>query len=261
MIRFTVLGSSSSGNASLLECGQTRILIDAGFSAKRLREKLALLGLDAEDLNAILVTHEHIDHVRGIRVLTKNLSIPVYATLGTADGADPSRECPRWNIFEPNQSFMIQDVRITPFPIPHDACEPVGFRIEYAGIGYGHLSDAGHVTDTIRKALAGVNLLFLEANYDPDLLADDLKRSYSTKQRIASHHGHLSNEQASSFLEDIGHEDLHHIVLAHLSKDCNRPHIAAGTARERLHHLPESVCLHCAHPDELLETIILSLHE
>lgn len=258
MLRVTVLGSGSSGNATVVECGSTRLLVDAGFSAKKLSEKLEAAGISPDSLSGILVTHEHTDHVQALPVFTRKWGVPVYITRHTHAALSTHADSTRWIFFESGHSFSIGEVIITSFPIPHDAADPVGFRLDYHGVCYGHLSDAGNITQEIRSHLQGVHALFLESNYDPDLLQSDPKRPWPVKQRICSHHGHLSNEQAGEFACELLHDKLKHIILGHLSKDCNTPGLALQSMRTILSRTASSVpSIYCSVADEACPWIIL----
>ena len=247
MIRLTVLGSGSSGNATFLECGDTRLLIDAGFSAKRLTEKLEAMGVSPDSLSGILVTHEHTDHVQGIPVFVKKWGTPVYATRRTREEMRKCTDAIPWRFFESGDIFQIGGVRVTSFPISHDAADPVGFRLDYRHFRYGHLSDVGHISPIIRSCLTDLQVLFVESNYDPHLLETNPNRPWQTKQRIASAHGHLSNEQAGEFVTSILNEKLSDIILGHLSRECNTPELALENMRNILEIKKEhSPYLHCA---------------
>lgn len=259
MIRVTVLGSGSSGNATVLECGSTRLLIDAGFSAKKLTERLEAVNIPPDTLSGILITHEHTDHIQAIPVFTKKWDIPVYVTRLTMESMPKKPDHIRWQFFESGHSFPIGNVIVTSFPIPHDAADPVGFRFDYQGACYGHLSDSGNITEAIRSTLERVHILFIESNYDPELLENDTKRPWATKQRIASRHGHLSNKQAGEFVCSCGHPDLRHVILGHLSKDCNTPEIARSSMLRTLSdHFSEPPEVHHAPADGILGWIYLS---
>jgi phosphoribosyl 1,2-cyclic phosphodiesterase len=248
VMRFAVLGSGSSGNSALVECGGVRLMIDAGLSAKQLNLRLERLGIDPSSLDGILLTHEHGDHVRGLRIFLKQHTVPVFATGQTAKvvrqtGLDGGT----WKTFETSQMFTIGDAEIRSFPIQHDAVDPVGFVITHASRRFGFVSDAGHVTRSMTDCLRNLNGLFVEANYDDDLLEADTKRPWSTKQRISSRHGHLSNEQVTGLIHDIAHAQLGRVVLGHLSADCNTPDLILGRLRECLAKLGHRhVGLHCA---------------
>jgi phosphoribosyl 1,2-cyclic phosphodiesterase len=238
MLHLAVLGSGSSGNSALVCHDDTRILVDAGLSARQLCERLNALGVEPDSLSAILLTHEHGDHTRGLGVFCRKRQIPVYATLHTAVAVRESVETPiAWMKFEAGNSFRVGGVEIHSFSVPHDAIDPVGFRIECGNASLGLLSDVGHVTRLILDRLQGVDTLFAEANYDEALLMNDTKRPWSTKQRISNRHGHLSNDQAAELVATIAGPNLHRVVLGHLSSDCNQPELAAAVIHRRLQSL------------------------
>lgn len=248
MIRFAILGSGSGGNAAVVECGDLRFLIDAGLSAKQLVNRLRQVGVDPALLNGVLLTHEHGDHVRGLRVFLKQFPLPVFATAATArvvreTGIDGGT----WKLFEAGQPFAVGPVVIDSFAIQHDAVDPVGFVIGHETRRLGLLSDAGFVTRSVTDRLRGLDGLFVEANYDERLLEADLKRPWAIKQRISSRHGHLSNAQVAELIREIAHPLLSRVVLGHLSSDCNTPDIALAHLRTCLDGLGHNrVEIHCA---------------
>lgn len=248
MIRMAVLGSGSGGNATLLSCGDTHILVDAGLSAKQLVLRMQQLGLEPEDLDAILLTHEHSDHARGVDVLLRNRDIPVYANAMTREAISYKMTSNiSWKIFRSEQEFTHGDLRIHSFKIPHDAAEPVGFIIKGHDTQVAMLSDIGHVTPAICDALRGCDGIYVEANYDEALLESDTKRPWSIKQRIQSHHGHLSNLQTAELLSEVACEKLKLVMLSHLSSDCNCPVIAKDTIQRALSKCGyPDVSIHCA---------------
>ena len=251
MIRFAVLGSGSSGNSAVVECGSLRFMIDAGLSAKQLTLRLEQLGIAPESLDGILLTHEHGDHVRGLKVLLKKHPVPVLTTSQTAHVVrELGIEAATWKTFESGQSFAIGETTISSFSIQHDAVDPVGFVISHQSRRFGFVSDAGYVTKSMTKNMRGLHGLFIEANYDDDLLESDTKRPWSIKQRISSKHGHLSNHQVGELLSEIAHAELQQVVLGHLSSDCNQPDVATKHLRSRLDEAGHPhVQLTCAHPD------------
>ncbi len=235
MLHLAVLGSGSSGNSALVCHESTRILVDAGLSARQLCGRLESLGVDPDTLSAILLTHEHGDHTRGLEVFCRKRSIPVYATTHTCAVVREGIAAPvTWRQFEAGASFRIEGVSIETFSVPHDAIDPVGFLFDCGRSRLGVLSDVGHVTHVILDRLQGVDTLFAEANYDDLMLQNDTKRPWSTKQRISNRHGHLSNEQTAELACRIAGPKLARIVLGHLSSDCNTPALAIETIRKRL---------------------------
>lgn len=247
-MRFAALGSGSSGNSTVVEAGGVRLLVDAGLSAKQLLSRLQGIGAYPGRIDGILLTHEHGDHVRGLKVLLKQLRVPVYATALTAKVVrDMGIEGATWRIFESGQPFSIGGMEIEAFAIHHDAVDPVGFVFHHGGLRFGLVSDVGFVTQGMVERLRGLHGLFVEANYDEAMLEADMKRPWSTKQRISSRHGHLSNAQAAALVKELAHSGMRRVVLGHLSRDCNAPEVAIAALRECLdadgHHHVE---VHCA---------------
>lgn len=229
MLSLSVLGIGSSGNCAVIRTERTCLLLDAGLSARQIVLRLELMGLKLEDLDGILLTHEHGDHTQGLEILCRKRDIPVFTTPLTQDSLLQSiltKTRPRWRLMETGNAFEFEDLRIESFSVPHDAADPVGFVISDADSRLGILSDVGFITNLIRERLRGAHTLFIEANYDGPMLEADTKRPWATKQRIGGRHGHLSNEQAAELIQALAHEDLHHVVLGHLSDDCNDPALA-----------------------------------
>ena len=197
-MRFASLGSGSKGNASLVATHTTCILIDCGFSAREAVKRLGERGLAATDLNAILVTHEHGDHIRGVRNLARKYDIPVYLSHGTAQSLDG--EGLRTEIINTHRSFTIGNMTIEPVPVPHDAREPCQFVVCSAGLRLGVLSDLGHISTAVLRHYTHCDGLMLESNYDRQMLAEG-PYPYSLKQRVGGDWGHLSNDQAAGLLE------------------------------------------------------------
>lgn len=251
VIRFAVLGSGSSGNSAVVECGDFKLMIDAGLSAKQLCLRLAQLGIEPTSLDGILLTHEHGDHIRGLKVFLKKHQVPVLATPQTAHIVRQSgiTDC-QWKTFETGQSFSLGGAEIRSFSIQHDAVDPVGFVIGHQTRKLGFVSDAGFVTHSMTESLRDLHALFIEANYDDDLLESDTKRPWSIKQRISSRHGHLSNRQVGTLVEEIAHAELNQLILGHLSSDCNHPDLATSHLRECLQRSGHAhIRVNCATPD------------
>jgi phosphoribosyl 1,2-cyclic phosphodiesterase len=234
-VRLTILGSGSGGNCAFLETNQTRILIDAGFSGRQIRERLAQIARTPESLQAILITHEHTDHIQGLATLSAKLKVPVYCNRFTLEAIQRQIEVPfPCHIFSTGSAFEVGDVLVETFPIPHDAQDPVGFLLRAGGANLGFLTDLGHATKLVVERVRCANVLVLETNHDVKLLQDDPHRPWSVKQRILSRHGHLSNEAAAEVAQNIVSSDLSHVYLGHLSKECNRPELALAAVRGRL---------------------------
>jgi len=235
----TILGSGSAGNSALLETPTVRVLVDAGLSARQLTERLASVGPTPEQLDAIVLTHEHSDHTQALTVFCRRYSIPIFANRLTAD--EVTRNLPAkynaWKIFETGQTFELGDLRVESFTIPHDAQDPVGFVFRSNGSSVGFLTDLGHATRVVADRVKNVDVLVLESNHDLKLLRDDPHRPWALKQRIASRHGHLSNDAAAKLATDVVSDKTKRLYLAHLSRDCNRPELAKNCALSALNAL------------------------
>jgi phosphoribosyl 1,2-cyclic phosphodiesterase len=260
-IQVCILGSGSAGNCTLVETESTCILVDAGLSARQITQRLATVGRALTDIHAILLTHEHGDHIRGLGVLCKQRAVPVYANRltaeATAETCTPAQgtRIP-WHLFSNGNQFEVGDLSIESFSIPHDAQDPVGYVIRHGNRSVGVVTDLGHVTRLAAERVRSTDLLVMEANHDVKMLQEDTIRPWSTKQRILSRHGHLSNEAAASFAGEILSDRLQHLVLAHLSRDCNCPNLARDVVSTRLQqdgatHVSITVA-HQDHPTALI---------
>jgi phosphoribosyl 1,2-cyclic phosphodiesterase len=237
MLTLTVLGSGSSGNCAVLSNGRTTLLLDAGLSARQIVSRMSAAGLDINRVDGILLTHEHQDHTGGLRVLLKNHDIPLICTALTREIISkdtPFSAPPRWVVMQTGCKFEFQDMQIECFPVQHDAVDPVGFALSDGEARLGFLSDVGSITHLIRDRLQGADALFVEANYDTRLLDADTKRPWAIKQRISGRHGHLSNDQTADLVASVTHPGLRHVVLGHLSDDCNQPELAERFVREAM---------------------------
>ncbi|MFM1769030.1 MAG: putative metallo-hydrolase YycJ [Verrucomicrobiota bacterium] len=236
--RLTILGSGSSGNCAHLETADARLLIDAGLSARQIRQRLLGIGRTPENLSGILITHEHVDHVQGLAVLAARLGIPVYCNRLTREAIQLQfrDETFDFRIFSTGSSFVVGDMEVETFSVPHDASDPVGFLVRTPGGNVGFLTDLGHATRLAMDRVRPAQALVLEANHDVKMLQEDTRRSWSIKQRILSRHGHLSNEAAGALAREVASDTLRHVYLGHLSRDCNRPELAlqvvGGALRE-----------------------------
>jgi phosphoribosyl 1,2-cyclic phosphodiesterase len=292
MVRFTVLASGSRGNSTIVSGGRTRILVDAGLSCRELFRRMKLAGEDPSTLDAIVVTHEHQDHVNGLVVTARKLGIPVYFTEAThrawmrwltprrqmtyaewlelcrkqtaerqaeavSDEGEPDpetetpatareeknkaagtlKEDPTWlpamEYFQAGQPFAIGDIDLSPFTVPHDAADPVGFVFASEGIRMAFATDLGYITPNVEAQLKGVDLLLLESNHDLEMLRDG-PYPWQVKQRVLSRVGHLSNEAAAGFLATGYDGHATYVILAHLSENNNLPELARVAAERAL---------------------------
>ena len=241
MLRFSSLGSGSRGNATLVEAGQTCVMVDCGFSVIETRRRLARLGKEPADLDGILVTHEHSDHISGVAALARRFDIPVWMTAGTSVvHADTDIPCLDW--FNGHQELSIGDLHITPFPVPHDAREPCQFVFSDGAVRLGVLTDTGSITGHIRQVLDGCDALLLECNHDTDMLADGPYPAM-LKRRVGGHLGHLSNAQAAELLSSIDTSALKHLAIAHLSDKNNRPDLARAALAQALNCAPDWIAV------------------
>ena len=250
MFSLTVLGSGSGGNCALVTSDRCRILIDAGFSARRISQRLQSLGIEPESLDGILLTHEHSDHIAGLKVFCGKFDVPVYCNSLTAEYLcrEGIAKANRYKIFSTGSSFTIQDIDVQAFYVPHDAVDPVAFVLssDYGSVGF--LTDLGYAPKLARERIREVHTLVVETNHDEQRLQADSKRPWSVKQRILSRHGHLSNEAAAALVADIAGENLRRVILGHLSRECNSPELALGAMR-RLSL--DSLELHCAEQNQV----------
>jgi len=234
-VSLTILGSGSAGNCAYLETEGARILIDAGFSLRQIRTRLAMIGRVPENLDGVLVTHEHSDHVAGIALLCSKLRIPIYCNRPTKEAIEYQEkvqlDC---RLFTTGGTFTVGDVEVETFNIPHDAQDPVGFLLRTSAGNVGFLTDLGHATRLVLERVRAANVLVLEANHDVKMLQDCPHRPWSLKQRILGRHGHLSNEAAADVAQEIMSAALRHVYLGHLSRQCNLPELAFKVLQDRL---------------------------
>ena len=230
VFELAILGSGSSGNSALITTENCRILVDIGFSARQICQRLGALGVAPDSLDAILLTHEHGDHTAGLDVFSRKFKVPIYCNRLTAEalrGQGVATNAP-WTIFCTGSSFTIRDLDVQTFYVPHDAVDPVGF-IASSGYGsIGFLTDLGFATKLVQERIREVHTLVVETNHDERKLQDDPKRPWSVKQRILSRHGHLSNHAAATLVANIAGDYLERVILGHLSRDCNTQELALG---------------------------------
>ncbi|OGQ86163.1 MAG: MBL fold metallo-hydrolase [Deltaproteobacteria bacterium RIFOXYD12_FULL_56_24] len=263
-MRFCVLGGGSKGNATFVESGQTRLLIDAGFSGKEIERRLLSIDVEPETLSGILITHEHGDHVKGAAILSRRFRLPVFINEATLAAAGPVlANLPHCQPFVTGEPFSFKDFQIHPFAISHDAADPVGFLLNNGRLLLGYCTDTGMVSKLIQYRLSVCHGLVLEANHDPDLLRTG-PYPLPLQQRVRGKTGHLANAEAAGFLCDIHHDGLEHVVLSHLSETNNRPHlaeeamvVALATLRDRLGDGCLLPTISLAHQDQVGEVVIL----
>ncbi|MBA3883542.1 MAG: MBL fold metallo-hydrolase [Chthoniobacterales bacterium] len=236
MFSLTMLGSGSSGNATLIATDHCRVLVDGGLSARQLVVRLELCGVRPEQLDGVLLTHEHGDHVCGLDVLCRKFHVPIYCNALTAEaircgslGAHRN-----WRIFRTGTEFSICDITVQSFPVPHDAVEPVGFAFHAGRCSLGFITDLGYATKMLVERLREVHTLVIETNHDEKLLQACQYRPWPVKQRIMSRHGHLSNIAAASVIEHLLPGKIERVVLGHLSRDCNTPELAKAAVQALL---------------------------
>lgn len=240
-MRFCVLGSGSKGNATYVEAGGVAILIDAGFSGVEIERRLAGLGLAVESLAAILVSHEHGDHIRGVQALARRYRLPVLVSRATRAAAGSIlAKIDDWQEISAGQDYEFRGVLIHPFSVSHDAADPLGFVVGHADRRLGYCTDTGITSRLMHHRLSGCHGLILECNHDLEMLKNG---GYppALQQRIRSKEGHLTNSDAARFLIELIHDGLEHVVLAHISETNNTHELAMATVHEHLRQ-HASVC-------------------
>ena len=236
MFNFCSLYSGSNGNSLFVETDKTKILIDAGESAKKISTALSLYGADINDIDAMLITHEHSDHVKSLGTIVKKYNIPVYANEKTWNAMPQQKEkipVELQNSFKNDAFFELHDLSIYPFSIPHDAADPCGFNIYYDNKKITVATDIGHITDTIFKNIENSSFALLESNYDLNALQCS-KYPFSLKRRISGPNGHLSNTDSGKLISKLISSGLTSVMLGHLSKENNFPELAYKTVVEEL---------------------------
>ena len=241
MIRFTLLGSGSRGNAILITAGASKVLIDSGLSLKQLRLRAAAVGESLDGLSAVFITHEHGDHVRGLGPLSRYAGVPVYMTEGTRDRLPVSvGPLDRVSCFDAGDDVRVNGVTLHSFSVSHDAGDPVGYVVESEGIRLGIAADLGHPSNLVRTRLSGAHGLIIEANHCPDLLRQG-PYPPAVQQRIRSRQGHLSNSAMVKLLTDLVHDALEVVVLTHVSEENNSRKLAYDMAANVVRDHPASV--------------------
>jgi phosphoribosyl 1,2-cyclic phosphodiesterase len=240
-VSLTVLSSGSAGNSSVLVTGRTRLLVDCGLSCRELCRRMMMSGMAPESLDAILITHEHSDHVAGLYVMAKKFRLPVYISAPThaawrryfKDAAGNKVNAERVEFFEPGRGFTVGDVEVMPFTIPHDAADPVGFTFKTEGIKVGIATDLGYMPASVKDHIKGCDALMIESNHDLEMLRQG-PYPWSVKQRVLSRVGHLSNAALADFFASDYDGGAAFLILAHLSEQNNHPEIAKTVAETAL---------------------------
>jgi phosphoribosyl 1,2-cyclic phosphodiesterase len=226
-----MLGSGSAGNSALVATDHGRVLVDGGLSARQVVLRLEQCGIAPEQLDGVVLTHEHTDHICGLEVLCHKFDLPIYCNRLTAEALRSSglvERCRNWRLFVTGAEFSICDMTVQTFPVPHDAVDPLGFVFSAGSSSLGFITDLGYVTKMIVERLRHVQTLVIETNHDEKLLQNDTHRPWPVKQRIQSRHGHLSNTAAAGVIEELLPGKIERVVLGHLSRDCNTPALALG---------------------------------
>src|SRR5205807_9966367 len=233
-----MLGSGSAGNSALVATDHCRVLIDGGLSARQIVVRLEQCGLTPAQLDGVLLTHEHGDHVCGLEVLCRKFHVPIYCNRLTAEAircwSGSLGEHKNWRLFQTGADFNICDIHVQTFSVPHDAVDPVGYAFHSGESALGFITDLGYATKMIVERLRRVHTLVIETNHDEKLLQNDTHRPWPVKQRIQSRHGHLSNNAAANVVAELLPGKIERIVLGHLSRDCNTPTLALHTMRSSL---------------------------
>ncbi len=240
-VSISVLASGSRGNTAVVESARARILVDAGISCRETFKRLKLAGLEPKSLSAILITHEHSDHVYGLATLAKKLDVPVFMTGAThhawarslRDDAGQLPNLAKLEIFSAGRQFQIADITVTPFTIPHDAADPVGFTLRAEGAKIAFATDLGYMPASVRDHLRRCDVIIIESNHDVEMLRVG-PYPWSVKQRVMSRVGHLSNDSLAQFFAEDYDGGASHIVLAHLSEQNNHPEVARRVAENAL---------------------------
>jgi phosphoribosyl 1,2-cyclic phosphodiesterase len=236
-VRVCMLGSGSKGNCTLVATEKTRLLIDAGLSCRETYARLAAIGESPDGLNAVVISHEHTDHINGLRVLAQNGGLPIYVSRATWEAVSRDDEIrkklTKFEWIAASEKFTIGDIEVTPFPVPHDAVDPVAFTLDAQGIRISVVTDLGFVPEIVKQRVKGSHLLIFESNHDLEMLKVG-PYPWPVKQRVMSRQGHLSNNATADFLTEEFDGTAQVLVLAHLSETNNHPEIARLSAEQAL---------------------------
>jgi phosphoribosyl 1,2-cyclic phosphodiesterase len=253
-LSFTLLGSGSSGNTTLVSDGTTHILVDVGLSGRETARRLRECGLEPDKISAIVISHEHGDHCRGVGPFAKNLDIPVFMTEAALACSGLSLDSRKYQRISSGESFDINGILFTGFSVPHDAIDPLGFVIEKDGVKIGIVLDLGYLSNLVIERLKGCDGIILESNHDVEMLKVG-PYPWALKQRVMSRRGHLSNDSVAQYLGNDFDGKAEHVVLAHLSKNNNLPELALLSAQRALEARMDSLArrtrLELARPDQI----------
>jgi phosphoribosyl 1,2-cyclic phosphodiesterase len=250
------LASGSAGNATLVACGGTRVLVDAGLSCRTLAERLLAAGVDPRGVTCIVLSHEHHDHAHGAERFSAKFGVPVACGPEVLEALELSyAHLAAWMPIEPGRRLDLGGVTIQGFPVPHDATRPMGFVLEAEGLRIGVATDLGHATTVVVERLRGCHALLVEANHD-DLLLRDGPYPWALKQRVGGRLGHLSNDETAALLREVVDERCQAVILGHLSERNNTPALAAAAARRALAAAPRTA-LHVASPRGAVRPVVL----
>jgi phosphoribosyl 1,2-cyclic phosphodiesterase len=253
----TILGSGSSGNATLVSDGETRVLVDVGLSGRETARRLRECGLEPDRVSAIVISHEHGDHCRGLVPFVKSLGVPVFMTANALAASAIELEPRRVEQIRSGIPFEINGIQFTPFDVPHDAADPIAFTIERRGVKVGIVVDLGYISNLVAERLRGCDCVVLESNHDLQMLRVG-PYPWALKQRVMSRRGHLSNESVARYLANEFDGRARHVVLAHLSRKNNLPELALESARRALEERTMLLCnqtrLEMAGPDTISKT-------
>jgi len=248
-LRFRVLGSGSSGNATLVEAGGTRVLLDAGLGPRELAERLQSAGIDPASLDMIFLSHEHGDHIRGAAAFSRKWGVPLSGSRGTYAAAGlGAEEIAGYEVLTAGCTRRVGPLSVSAIPVPHDAAEPIAFVVSFEGWSLGHATDLGHLSRAVVEGFRGCQAVLVESNYDAGMLRDGTY-PWSLKERILSPVGHLSNGDVARFLESHLGEACETVVLAHLSQTNNHPEVARMAADEAFRRNGRGVQLEMTGPD------------
>jgi phosphoribosyl 1,2-cyclic phosphodiesterase len=259
-LRLTILGSGSSGNAALVSDGCTHVLIDIGLSGREAARRLRESGVEPRDISAVVVSHEHGDHCKGVAPFVKDLEIPVFMTAKAFAAADLTVDPRRHREILTGVGFGVEGLCFTPFAVPHDAADPIGLCVEKDGVKIGIVLDLGYMSNLVNERLKSCDAIVLESNHDVNMLKVG-PYPWALKQRVMSRRGHLSNDSVAEYLADGFDGKARHFVLAHLSKKNNLPELAMLSARRALEGRSKLLCaqtrLMLAHADRVSPTLDL----